>query len=168
MLNHFLNTRNQKTIFMRTRFFLMLSGILNAGFSIIIVIISRRILSLEETGILTLAFAVAKLLLNIGKWGMRNYQVSDSSDIHFSEWYFSRVITVTLMTICTSIYIIYNIIFNYYSIEKLTTIFLVTLFYAVECIEDIYTGYYQKQGRLDISSILLFICSLVLYAFQSH
>ena len=138
---------------MRTRFFLMLSGILNAGFSIIIVIISRRILSLEETGILTLAFAVAKLLLNIGKWGMRNYQVSDSSDIHFSEWYFSRVITVTLMTICTSIYIIYNIIFNYYSIEKLTTIFLVTLFYAVECIEDIYTGYYQKQGRLDISSI---------------
>lgn len=133
---------------------ILVSGTLNAAFSVLILIIAARTVSLEYTGFLTIAFAISKLMLIIGKFGMRNYQVTDNHNVYFSEWLSSRIVTTGVMLIVSLLYVIFQSLFGGYSFEKSLTVILLCTLYSVECIEDIYTGHYQKCGRLDISSII--------------
>lgn len=145
------------------RLLIVASGGLNAMFSVVLLMFAARTIPLEDIGILTIALAIAKLLLNIGKYGMRNYQVTETQDIAFSQWLCSRVITVGCMLLCAAAYIVWQMVVHAYSPYKSAIIFLVCLIYAGECLEDIYTGYYQKMGRLDVSSMIQIIRYLVLY-----
>jgi hypothetical protein len=59
-------------------------------------------LNLYEAGVFTLAYASANLFLNIGKYGMRNFQVSDvKRQFNFKEYNTSRIIT-TQQSVCTA------------------------------------------------------------------
>ena len=55
----------------------MIGSMLTAFQSVIMLAILTRVLSLYDAGVFTIAYASANLFLNIGKYGMRNYQVSD-------------------------------------------------------------------------------------------
>lgn len=147
----------------RGRLLIMASGGLNAVFSVVLLMIAARTVPLEDTGILTIALAIAKLLLNIGKYGMRNYQVTEVQDVAFSEWLWSRVITVGAMVLCTVGYVAYQMIWHGYTPYKAVIVFLLCMIYAGECVEDVYTGYYQKMGRLDVSSYIQTVRYVVLY-----
>ncbi len=81
MLQQIIRETDANRIARRGKLFIVTSGGLNAGFSVIILVVAARSLSLEETGVLTIALAIAKLLLNIGKYGMRNYQVTDTNAV---------------------------------------------------------------------------------------
>ena len=62
--------------------------------SVIMLMIITRTLNLYEAGVFTLANASANLFLNIGKYGMRNFQVSDvKREYNFREYYISRILT---------------------------------------------------------------------------
>lgn len=154
MFKKVISDKNPNSINRRSRILILASGGLSSIFSMIILMAASRAISIEETGILTIAIAIAKLFLNIGKYGMRNYQVTEVQDVTFSEWLRSRVITVTIMIMCSIGYVIYQIDFHGYTMHKASIVVLLCLIYTVECVEDIYTGYYQKTGRLDISSYI--------------
>ena len=130
----------------------MVGSILVAFQSVIMLMVSTRVLDLKAAGILTIAYADANLFLKIGKYGMRNYQVSDvKGNFTFSEYFTSRIITTCVMFLVSALYILYMHINKDYSYEKSIIIFLMCLLKTIESLEDVFHGMYQNQGRLDIA-----------------
>ncbi len=134
----------------------MAGSMLMAFQSVIMLMVITRTLNLYEAGIFTLAYASANLFLNIGKYGMRNFQVSDvKHQFNFREYKMSRVITTLLMLIISLIYVIIVQNKNNYSTEKTWIIIWMFLFKTIDSIEDIYLGYYQQENRLDVAGKIL-------------
>ena len=137
-------------------FWNMLGSLLMAFQSVIMLMIITRTLNLYEAGIFTLAYASANLFLNIGKYGMRNFQVSDvKREFSFKEYNCSRVITSILMLVVSIIYVIVASNQNHYSSDKTWVIIWMCLFKIVDSIEDVYLGLYQQKNRLDVAGKIL-------------
>lgn len=114
--------------------------------------ILTRTVGLVVSGIFTIAYANANLFLNIGKYGMRNYQVSDvKKEFSFQDYLTSRWITSILMMVSV-VYVVYTAFSNDYTIEKTWIIIWMCLFKVPDALEDIYYGQYQKKGRLDVAA----------------
>ena len=115
--------------------------------------ILTRTVGLVESGIFTIAYANANLFLNIGKYGMRNYQVSDvRKEFSFSEYLTSRYLTTLCMFLVSVIYIFFTGIANDYSPEKSQIILWMCIFKLPDAFEDVFYGDYQKKGRLDVAA----------------
>lgn len=147
----------------------MAGSLLMAFQSVIFLMILTRTVGLVASGIFTIAYANANLFLNIGKYGMRNYQVSDvKKEFSFHDYLNSRWITSIFMMVVSVIYVIYTAFSNDYSLEKTWIIIWMCLFKVPDAIEDVYYGQYQKKGRLDVAAkaltlrmILTIICFAV-------
>lgn len=134
----------------------MAGSMLMAFQSVIMLMIITRTLNLNEAGIFTLAYASANLFLNIGKYGMRNFQVSDvTREYNFPEYCTSRIITTIAMLIASVIYIIIATNHNNYSANKTWIIIWMCLFKIVDSMEDVYLGFYQQENRLDVAGKML-------------
>lgn len=165
-LKHFL--LNSKDVTKASFVWNMAGSMLMAFQSVIMLMIITRILNLYEAGVFTLAYASANLFLNIGKYGMRNFQVSDvKHQFTFSDYRTSRIITTLAMLIVSVIYIIVASSQNNYSTDKTWIIVWMCLFKIVDSIEDVYLGLYQQQNRLDISGKILtlrMILTIIIFA----
>lgn len=118
-----------------------------------ILAVLTRTTGLADSGIFTLAYAVASLLLLMGKYGVRNYQASDIGYEHsFQEYRIARYFTTLSMLLCTILYIVYGVLLNQYTWQKSIIILLVCLLKVPDALEDVYYGEYQRQGRLDIGA----------------
>ncbi|MCR5209560.1 MAG: hypothetical protein K6C99_05080 [Lachnospiraceae bacterium] len=127
-------------------------GMLNAFQSVFILMAISRKMTMDDAGVFTLAYSVANLMLMIGKYGMRNYQVTDTLQKYSMRKYFiSRVITTVVMVAAGLIYVLYKRFTQPYTDEKAWIIFLMCVMKAVDSIEDVYHGKYQQAGRLDIA-----------------
>lgn len=134
----------------------MVGSMLTAFQSVILLMILTRTVGLVDAGIFTIAYANANLFLNIGKYGMRNFQVSDiKCQFSFQEYLRSRWITTSIMLLISVVYTIHTSIINHYSMEKLMIIIWMCLFKLPDAIEDIYFGDYQKKGRLDVAAKIM-------------
>ena len=132
-------------------FWNMISGLLNAGQSVLILMVLSRTNGQYESGIFTIAFATANLLLCIGNYGMRNYQVTDINEqFGFLDYLGSRVITGFCMVAAGVLYVVYGGYQKSYSIEKVWIVLLVILLKLIDAFEDVIYGMYQKKGRLDV------------------
>lgn len=130
----------------------LIGSTLNAFQSVIMLVIITRVTNLNDAGIFSIAYANSILLLNIGKYGMRNFQVSDfNSEFSFDEYKKSRYITISAMILCSVIYIVIVSQTNNYSLNKSLIIFFMCLYKAIDAIEDVYHGHYQNNNRLDIA-----------------
>ncbi|MCR4797603.1 MAG: lipopolysaccharide biosynthesis protein [Lachnospiraceae bacterium] len=131
----------------------MAGSMIMAFQSVILLIILTRVVDIVTAGVFTIANANANLFLNIGRFGMRNYQVSDvRREYNFAEYRNSRVASTILMFVCFAAYIAYAAISNGYSAEKTWIIFWMCMFKLPDAFEDVYYGEYQRNGRLDIAS----------------
>ena len=146
-------------------------SMLNAFQSVVMLMVLTRACDLETAGVFTIAYASANLFLNIGNYGMRNYQASDVKPKYsFSTYARSRVITDIAMLACSAVYLIWSAITVGYGWYKVAVVFCMTLFKLVDSIEDVTDGNYQQHGRLDLggqlqavrlSSTLIVFCSAV-------
>ena len=101
----------------------MAGSMLMAFQSVIMLMILTRTVSLYDAGVFTIAFASANLFLNIGKYGMRNYQVSDvNRQATFQEYLFSRILTTIIMIVVSIVYVTVVASKNDYSTNKSLTI----------------------------------------------
>lgn len=134
------------------------AGLLNAAEAVILSMAITRITNLVDAGILTIAFATANLFVTLGKFGVRNYQVTDTAEkFSFSTYLRVRVITAVIMIIVSLGYCMQGIIIKDYSLYKAGSIFCMCMIYVIEAVGDVFCGKYQKMGRLDIGSkIFLF------------
>lgn len=127
------------------------SGI-NASEAIIVLAVATRVLGLEEAGVLTISFSVANLMMCIGKYGVRSYQVTDSANKYSDEYYFSqKKYAILLMLIGTILYLVYAFCIKSYSINKLLVVACVICIYGIEAYEEFYVAVLQKEGKLDIA-----------------
>ena len=75
----------------------IIAGCVNAAEAVILMSVVARVVNDEAAGILTIAFAVGNLLMNVGKFGVRNFQVTDTDNYSFSDYFSLRIITTTAM-----------------------------------------------------------------------
>jgi len=119
----------------------------------------------EHSGYFVMAFTAANLFMNIGKFGMRQYQVTDAGDrFSFREYVVSRVFSVGLMTAALVLFLLWALLFNGYTAEKAAVVALITFYRGVEAAEDVLHGRLQQRGRLDIAAKILAIRNAVFMA----
>ena len=119
----------------------------------------------EHSGYFVMAFTAANLFMNIGKFGMRQYQVTDAGDrFSFREYVASRVFSVGLMTAAPVLFLLWALLFNGYTAEKAAVVALITFYRGVEAAEDVLHGRLQQRGRLDIAAKILAIRNAVFMA----
>lgn len=142
-------TQNKKNVICN-----VFSGGMNSILSLVWISIITRKIGIESAGIFTIAYASASLFLNIGYWGMRNFQVSDLEHKYTWKAYLrSRVYSCVFMVILAAIYSGWVIIQD--SEEKGLVILGLTLIKALDAWEDVYHGKYQQEGRLDIAGFYM-------------
>lgn len=125
-------------------------SMVSAAQTVILLLFVNRILNEDSAGIFGFAFSVAVLLMYIGNFGIRNFQVSDSNEKYTAyEYYGFRLITVFLMLI--SILIIF--VFYGASYEKAYAILFLGLERVAECIEDVFHGRYQQKEKLYLAGM---------------
>lgn len=135
-----------------------LSGGINAIQSVIWLMIITRVLGLTDAGIFTIAYATSNLFLMIGKYGIRNFQVSDIKKSYtWNDYYISRILTVIAMMAAALIYSLYMNLSGNYTIYKAIVVFLMTILKAADAYEDVYYGMYQQNGRLDLAGLAMSI-----------
>ncbi len=136
----------------------MIGSILQSFQSVVFLMILTRTVGLVQAGIFTIAYANANLFLNIGKYGMRYYQVSDVQELYsFKEYAYSRWITVVAMMAVSLVYTCYASVVNGYSSEKFWIIIWMCFYKAADAVEDVFCGNCQQKGRLDIASKVLVV-----------
>lgn len=130
-------------------------SMLSAFQSVIMLMVLTRVCDLETAGIFTIAYASANLFLNVGNYGMRNYQASDVKPKYaFSIYVRSRIVTGAAMLACSTVYLMWSTISIGYGWYKVAVIFCMTLFKLVDSVEDVTDANYQQHGRLDVGGKL--------------
>ncbi len=125
------------------------AGLINAAEAVVMSMIVTRMTGLSDAGMLTMAFAVGNLMLPIGKFGVRNFQVTDvEHKFSLFTYIMTRLATVIVMVISVCGYLGYAASRLGYSPDKIGVVFAVCMIYAVEALEDVIWGYYQQRNRL--------------------
>ena len=119
----------------------------------------------EHSGYFVMAFTAANLFMHLGKFGMRQYQVTDAGNRYsFREYVASRIFSVGLMGAALVLFLLWALFFNGYTAEKAAVVTLITFYRGVEAAEDVLHGRLQQEGRLDIAAKILAIRNAVFMA----
>ena len=134
------------------------AAMLNAFQTVFILMLISRIDPVMDAGVFTIAFAIGNLMMTIGKYGIRQFQVSDVEEKYsFKEYLASRVGTTIIMILVSFIYVGYNYMTGLYNMEKCTVVILICLAKAVDAFEDVFHGMLQQYVRLDVAGKILTI-----------
>lgn len=113
-------------------------------------IIATQIAGAEQAGMFSMAFTTATLLLYVGNYGVRTYQVSDIDEADsFSSYQVQRLITVVLMLVVGGIWCAAH---GYDHTMTLIT-WGAFGFRAVDALADVYEGRLQQMGKLYLSGV---------------
>ncbi len=128
-------------------------GMLNACQSALLLIVISRTNPIEDSGMYSLAYAIASLALTLGLFGIRHFQSSDVKEEYSFETYLSaRVISNIMMIAIILYYVIKGLLFQDYSVTKILLIMAVGALKVIDSTEDVYQGRLQQNGRLDIAA----------------
>ena len=164
---------NEKNIERDCFFWNTLAGLINAAEAVVMSMVLTRTIGLEAAGIVAIAFAVGNLMMTVGKFNVRNYQVTDTEEkIGFGTYFSFRILTSAVMVLGSAIYIGYSYFVGQYSTEKAIAVGCICAIYVLESVEDVFWGRFQQKGRLDVGgrifsfrwglAILVFsICAVV-------
>lgn len=135
-----------------------LNGVVFAAQSVLMLMIITRVSDLATAGVFSIAYSTASMLMNMGLYGMRYFQVSDYDRIYsFREYVTSRKVTTWAMIIVGAGYMLVMALTGQYTAEKAAIVMLMTVFKALDAIEDVYTADYQNCGRLDAGAKMVTI-----------
>ena len=134
----------------------------NSFQTMLLMLVITRVGNMADASIFAIAYAIGNLMMSLGKYGMRNYQVTDVEEKYSYQSYISsRYITTFLMIAASCIYIACGMIFSRYSLYKAACIGLICMIKEIDTFEDVLHGRLQQKGRLDIASKILGIRMLV-------
>lgn len=136
-----------------------IGGIVYAGSSFLMSMVTTNYLGAAAAGVLALALTIGSQLVTIGYFNIRAFQVSDVLEKYtFGDYCVLRVITISAMILTGVVWIVKD---SYTGI-KLAAIIAAIVFRAEEAISDLIEGRYQQKGRYDISCRGVFV-KTVLY-----
>lgn len=132
------------------------AGLLNAFQSVIMLVVLSHVCDPVQAGIFTIAYANANLFLNLGKYGVRNFQVSDVDEKYdFHAYHAARVASALAMVVCGVAWSVWSALSVGYTLDKFLVMVMMVLFKAVDAYEDVFHGNYQQHGRLDVGAKVL-------------
>lgn len=143
----------------------------NAFQTVILLMLLTRSGDLTGAAIFTIAYTVANTLLYIGKYSIRQFQVSDvNNEYTYGEYRSARKVTIAAMILAAVGYLVYSVLFREYTVYKCVCLILLVAFRLIESVEDLFHGDLQKHERLDIASkiwtiriVAYMICFAVVY-----
>ena len=139
-----------------------IGGMLNAGQSVLVLIIVTRVCGLEAAGLYSIAFATGNLFMYLGNYGVRNYQVSDVDEkFPFRSYILHRLLTVALMLLVAAVYCTYSLLRGAYSPAKTMTVAAMCLLKAIDCLEEVLEGRLHQRGRLDLAGKMMTVRLLI-------
>lgn len=137
------------------------SGIVYALQSLIFLVVITNLLGEATAGVYSVGAMIAMQMLTIGKFSVRNYQVSDVREKYtFQDYFGFRIVTCLLALLI----MIGWIIFGGYRGERAVIIVGFTVYKIAECFSDLFEGLYQQKGRFDISGKSQFVKDLLMIA----
>ncbi len=132
------------------------SGI-SAGSSFVFLLCVTRTVGIAEGGIFSLAFAIAQLLLTVGKYGVRSFQATDvSGEISFATYVITRAFFCIIMVACSAMYVWVS----GFELYKAEIVLFVCLLKMVDAVEDVFHGQFQLCDKMYIAGQLLSIRNL--------
>lgn len=135
-----------------------IGGALNAGQVAIMLIFVSYKMGHIISGMITISYAIANLFMSVGKYGIRNYQVTDVEEVHsFGDYFWNRCTTVLLTLIVAVAYVFYCRLFQGYSVEKTLILCEVMVLKLIDAFVDVFFGRFQQNGRLDIGAKIMAI-----------
>ena len=132
-------------------------------FPILTVLVSRLV-GVEQGGMFSMAFVVGTLLMFVGNYGARTYQVSDITEAHsFNDYQRQRWLTIIAMV---ALGLLYCLVRGYD-----TNMFMISLgvylYKMVDALADVYEGRLQQMDKLylaGISQALRSVLVLIVFA----
>lgn len=132
-------------------------------FNAILLVFCTRLNGTEIAGIFSICYATGCILNAIGDMGIRIFQVTDTNRKYkLSDYLYSRIFSVSLMTIIALIFVI----ISGYSNEKLFICLILILIRIVDNFSETFQAEFQLDGRLDrAGKALLYRNSLEIVVF---
>ena len=123
----------------------------------LLTIIVTQVVGPEQGGMFSMAFVVGTLLMFIGNYGVRTYQVSDLKEAHsFTDYQTNRWVTCFAMVV---VGILYCVIRGY--AENMFAISMgVYLYKMIDGLADVYEGRLQQADKLYLAGISLALRSV--------
>lgn len=126
----------------------MIGSLLFAASTIILTIVTTRIVGESLGGDFAIALSTAQLMASIGYYEVRTIQVTDiNNQFTFSDYFFHRILTNLLMMACAVIFIL----IKGYGLEKGCLVIIICILKLLDTFADVYEGLFQKNERLDLS-----------------
>lgn len=126
-----------------------INSMLNAGMSAVLLLVVSRICGEDQAGNFTLAFSVAQLMVTIGYFELRSYQVTDINNKYSNEQYYSfKVLSCLTMLVVSVIYVFSK----GYSFDRIILILLLCVLKMLDAYEEYYVTLYQKENQLDVGA----------------
>ena len=136
----------------------LLGSVSSALISILLLLIASRELGATQSDIFSIVYSISQQLIIIGLFQVRNYQATDvSGRISFTDYFFSRIITILLMLLSASVFLF----FQKYSLEKTLLYIFIILYRACDAFSDVYQGQLQQNRRSDLAGKILFFRSII-------
>lgn len=116
----------------------------------VLTIVVTQLVGVEQAGMFSLAFVVGLLIMFIGNYGVRAYQVSDIDEVHsFADYQINRIITCIVMLAAGILYCVFR---GY--VEGMFIISMGVYFYKmVDGLADVYEGRLQQKNKLYLAGI---------------
>lgn len=155
---------------MRDTILYSLGSLCNSATSMIILLIVTRTVGQEMSGVFSLAWSAAQLMLTVGWFSTRQYQVSDVKEtISYYEYWVAKLISSGIMLVLGAAYVY---IYRYETETRIITMFLCVMMIS-EVFADFFSGFFQCNNRLyiggisyairNISYVLMFAATLLLF-----
>lgn len=124
------------------------SGLVYSVTSLAFLMVVSNVLGDVQSNIYSIGMMIAQQMLTVGRFSVRNFQVSDVKDKYsFSEYLSFRIITCSLTVLITIIWIIVG----GYRGDVAIVIAAFTIHRISESFSDLFEGLYQQKLRLDVS-----------------
>lgn len=151
----------------KSYFWNTLAGLLNSFQLVILLLIVSRTNELGDSGILSSAYALGNLFMAFEKFGMRNFQISDTCNKYSQNiYYLSRIITNGMTVLIFTSYG-FSLFFNgSYTWNKLIVMLIICFLKTLDAYEDVIHGTLQHNGHFDIASRALAIRLLLTLLLQ--
>ncbi len=132
----------------KNTFWYTLGSLCSSASSVLFMIYVTRILGTNEAGIFSIAYSVSQLMLSLGWFGTRQFQVSDIEENYKCSDYFTIKIFLSVLLIAGGlIYAIY-LQSHFY---KTLIIFLLCLFILNDVFADLFAARFQQINKLHLA-----------------
>lgn len=122
-------------------------GLVHAGQSPIILIFISRFCPVSDAGIFSIGYAIGTLVATAGKYGIRNFQVTDITErFTFWEYFIVRLITVFFSVMVLVCFLFFEWNTGGYNIYKMQVVFWIAIWRMLFPLRMSYTVFISKMA----------------------